>query len=83
MKTFYCAEDIEALASQGVRELTVDADTVLTSVARETAAQLGVQLVTPGQRTAAPGALHPLAQPPARSSPGDASMARPGVDSAR
>jgi hypothetical protein len=51
MKTFYSAADIEVLASQGVRELIVDADTVLTSVAREAAAQLGVKLVAPGQRS--------------------------------
>jgi len=49
MKTFYSAEDIETLASQGVRELMVDENTVLTSVARETAQQLGVKLVTAGQ----------------------------------
>jgi hypothetical protein len=49
VKTFYSAVDIEELARQGVRELVVDADTVLTSVAREAAAQLGVKLVAPGQ----------------------------------
>lgn len=49
MKIFYSAEDIETLASQGVRELVVDENTVLTSVARETAEQLGVNLVTAGQ----------------------------------
>lgn len=51
MKTFYSAADIEELVSQGVRELVVDADTVLTSVARETAAQLGVELVAPERQT--------------------------------
>ncbi len=49
MKTFYSAEDIETLVRQGVRELVVDDDTVLTAVARETAAQLGFKLVAPGQ----------------------------------
>ncbi|MGE5601712.1 MAG: hypothetical protein ACM30E_01600 [Nitrososphaerales archaeon] len=48
MKNFISAADIEALADQGVHELTVDEDTVLTAVARETAAQLGVRLVAPG-----------------------------------
>jgi hypothetical protein len=48
MKTFISAADIEALAEQGVHELTVDEDTVLTAVARETAGQLGVRLVVPG-----------------------------------
>jgi hypothetical protein len=56
MKTFLSAEDIERLVSQGMRELVVDADTVLTSVARETAAQLGVKLVAPGQGTPAAAA---------------------------
>jgi hypothetical protein len=48
MKTFISAADIEALAEQGVRELTVDEDTVLTAVARETATQCGIKLVAPG-----------------------------------
>lgn len=61
MKTFYSATDIEALASQGVRELIVDEDTVLTSVAREVAGQLGVKLVAPGERSAG----RPAANPPA------------------
>ena len=49
MKTYYSAQDIEALAAQGVRELVVDENTVLTDLARETAAQLGVKLVAPGR----------------------------------
>ena len=48
MKTFISAADIEELAGQGVRELTVDEDTVLTAVAREMAAQRGIKLVAPG-----------------------------------
>ena len=35
MKTFISATDIETLAAQGVRELAVDEDTVLTAVARK------------------------------------------------
>jgi hypothetical protein len=62
VKTFYSAVDIEELASQGVRELVVDADTVLTSVAREAAAQLGVKLVAPGQGAPAVAAS-PATQP--------------------
>ena len=53
MKTFISASDIETLAAQGVRELTVDEETVLTAVARETAARLGVRLVAPGAAAAA------------------------------
>ncbi len=51
MKTFYSAADIEALASQGIRELAIDDDVVLTAVARETAAQLGLRLVNPAARS--------------------------------
>jgi hypothetical protein len=48
VKTFISAADIEQLADQGGRELVVDEDTVLTAVARETAAQRGIKLVAPG-----------------------------------
>jgi hypothetical protein len=54
MKTFISASDIETLAAQGVRELTVDEETVLTAVAREAAARLGVKLLAPGAAPAAP-----------------------------
>ncbi|HOG45814.1 MAG TPA: hypothetical protein PLJ35_03935 [Anaerolineae bacterium] len=65
MKTFYSAADIEQLASQGVRELAVDDDTVLTAVAREAAAQLGVRLVAPGPHgsVAAAAVATPAASP--------------------
>lgn len=66
MKTFISAADIEEMADQGVRELTVDEDTVLTAVARETAAQRGVKLVAPGTPT---GASRPAAQSPAAAAP--------------
>ncbi len=59
MKTFISATDIEALAAQGVREFTVDEDTILTAIAREAAAQLGVKLVAPGATTVASGATAP------------------------
>jgi hypothetical protein len=45
MKTFYSAEDIEALAAQGVTELRVDQETVLTHLARDTAQRLGISLI--------------------------------------
>jgi hypothetical protein len=45
MKTFYSAEDIEALAAQGVTELRLDEDTVLTHLARDMAQKLGISLV--------------------------------------
>ena len=45
MKTFYSAEEIEALVGRGQRELVVDEDTVLTQLARERAQELGLKLV--------------------------------------
>ena len=49
VKTFYSAQDIETLVAQGVRELATDEDTVLTDLARERAAQLGLKLVAGGR----------------------------------
>ena len=49
MKTFYSLEDIENLVAQGVRELIVDEDTVLTDVARDAAARLGLKLLPKGR----------------------------------
>ncbi|MCX6029047.1 MAG: hypothetical protein NT169_07060 [Chloroflexi bacterium] len=54
MKTFYSLEDIEKLAAQGVRELVVDEDAVLTDLARDAAAQLGVGLVAKASAAATP-----------------------------
>lgn len=51
VKTFISAAEVEEMAAQGVRELVVDEDTVLTAVARETAAQRGIKLVAPGAAT--------------------------------
>ncbi len=48
VKNFISAAEIEELAAQGVRELTVDEDTVLTAVAQLTAAQRGIKLLAPG-----------------------------------
>lgn len=59
MKTYYSAQDIESLAGQGRHELVVDEDTVLTDLARDAAARLGVRLVAPGRAPAAPAAANP------------------------
>ncbi|MFN2183287.1 MAG: hypothetical protein ACK2UA_05420 [Anaerolineae bacterium] len=48
MKTFYSAEDIEALAVQGITELRLSEDTVLTQLARDAAQKLGIALVYAG-----------------------------------
>jgi hypothetical protein len=76
VKTFYSAADIEALASQGVRELVVDDDTVLTSVAREAAAQYGLKLITPGQRSGA-GAASPAPVQAPKAAAANANPAKP------
>jgi hypothetical protein len=65
VKTFISAADIEELAGQGVRELVVDEDTILTSVAREAAAQSGIKLVAPG--AASKPATHAAASAPVMS----------------
>lgn len=70
MKTFISGTDIEDLAAQGVRELTVDEDTVLTAVAREAATRAGIKLV-------APGAALPAARPPAPAASSPVSPAKP------
>ena len=69
MKTYYSAQDIEALAAQGVRELVVDENTVLTDLAREMALQLGVKLAAPGRPAAAGSAPAPKAAAPSGARP--------------
>lgn len=51
MKTFYSLEDIEKLAAQGVRELVVSEDVILTDLARDAAEHLGVKLAARGAAT--------------------------------
>ena len=55
MKTFYSAEDIEALVARGQAELVLDDDTVLTQLARDAAQRLGLKLVR--RPSAAPASL--------------------------
>lgn len=75
MKSFYSAQEIEDLARQGVRELLVDDNVVLTDLARQTAGQLGVRLVTSKPNTAsnapasAPGSAAPKASAPLPAKP--------------
>jgi hypothetical protein len=61
VKTFYSAEDIEALVARGQTELIVDEDTVLTQLARDTAQHLGLRLVR-GSATP-PGSSRPATVP--------------------
>jgi hypothetical protein len=69
VKTYYSAQDIEALAAQGVRELVVDENTVLTDLARDMAVQVGIKLVAPGRPAAAGSAPAPKAAAPSGARP--------------
>lgn len=69
MKTYYSAQDIETLAAQGVRELLVDENTVLTDLARDMAGQVGIRLITGGQPAAASKAPAPVTAAPAGAKP--------------
>jgi hypothetical protein len=64
MKTFYSAEDIEALAAQGITELRVDEDAVLTHLARDTAQRLGISLVSAVSTTRAASSAAALSSSP-------------------
>jgi hypothetical protein len=67
VKTFYSAEDIEALVDRGRTELTLDEDMVLTQLARDAAQRLGLKLVRGS--SAAPVSSQPAT---GRASPGAA-----------
>jgi hypothetical protein len=56
MKTFYSAEDIEKFADQGQREISVDENTVLTDMAKQTAHMLGIR-ITEKPSAVSPGAF--------------------------
>jgi hypothetical protein len=63
MNTYYTAKDIEKLAAAGVRQLELDPTAVLTDFARETAQQLGIEIVRKGWQSPSP------AQPASPSAP--------------
>jgi hypothetical protein len=48
MKTFYTGSDIEDLAASGVKQLVLGPGISITDVARELAAEYGIELVAPG-----------------------------------
>jgi hypothetical protein len=62
MSIYYTAKDIEELAAKGLTQLELIPGTMLTDFARETAEQLGIQIIKPDQALADPSYL------PARSS---------------
>lgn len=78
-KTFYTERDIEDMARRGVMSLVVNADVVLTELAREKAERLGVKLVreheTPPSAPVRPY-ISP-ASPSASEKPGRAGSAGP------
>lgn len=77
---YICMEDIESLAAQGKKELVVDENTVLMDLARDTARELGISIVSPGQ-AAAPSApvraASPAAPAPSANEPTSRLDARP------
>ena len=56
MRIFYTGIDIEDLAASGIRQLEVGPGVALTDAARERADELGVVLVTAGDKPSAKGA---------------------------
>ena len=71
MRTFYTGSDIEDLATSGVRQLEVGPGVVLTDAARQTAEELGIVLVVPGNVSAGKAAV------PAASTKGESLPNRP------
>lgn len=65
MKIFYTGSDIEELAASGVTRLEIGPGSQMTDVARQLAAELGIELVRAGE---VPVAAPPLA-PSANQSP--------------
>lgn len=82
VKTFITSRDVEDSLLRGVREIKVDADTVVTAEAEERAARLGVRLIPaavdggpapgagPGEAGPPHGAQAPYALPPTSAAPG-------------
>lgn len=56
MNIYYTAKDIEEMAGRGIRQVEIGPGVTLTDFARETANQLGITLITPGQSQPAPQA---------------------------
>jgi hypothetical protein len=54
MRTFYTESDIEDLLASGVRQLQIGPEVVLTDAARQMAEELGIILVAPTSKVAAP-----------------------------
>jgi hypothetical protein len=61
MNIYYTAKDIEELAANGIQQLEVGPGVTLTDFARESAQQLGIDLVARGDQVSPPS---PAATPP-------------------
>jgi len=83
VKIFYSLEDIENLVAQGVRELIVDEDAVLTDVAQDAAARMGLKLLSKGRgpeaQVGAPVGASVAFQPAAAAIPGAGILQAPAL----
>lgn len=61
MKTFYTERDIADMHAQGVTEIEIDDDVVLTDLARDRAIALGLKMKLVSQRSGQPDSLPRLA----------------------
>lgn len=64
MKTFYTERDISDMHANGVTEIEIDDDVVLTELAREKAIALGLKMKLVAQRSGPPSSLPRLAVAP-------------------
>lgn len=64
MKTFYTERDISDMHANGVTEIEIDDDVVLTELAREKAIALGLKMKLVTQRSGQPNSLPRLAVAP-------------------
>jgi hypothetical protein len=87
MRIFYTAEDIEKLHASGITRLEIGPGVAMTDVAREMAAELGIELVMPGSQPTTAAPRQPAAPAQAASKPSGcqhspltgAGSARPGA----
>ncbi|GIK40154.1 MAG: hypothetical protein BroJett011_39870 [Chloroflexota bacterium] len=64
MKTFYTERDISDMHANGVTEIEIDDDVVMTDLARERAIALGLKMKLVAQRSGQPSGLPRLAVAP-------------------
>ena len=68
MNVYYTAKDIEELAAKGVQQLEVGPGITLTDFARETARQLGIELIDSRKQISSPTTTSPAPNRPAPAS---------------